>query len=207
MAMWTLWSVWLLPVPLLLQEQCYEQFATLMFPSLEGDQVPAGSRPFLERIKKGFGFIPNLFAVFSNSPILLEGYIGLDAVYNKARLSSAERQLVLLAASVVNECAYCTAAHSTLVKGMLKVPAAVVAAVRAQQPVADAKLDALVSLTRELVLRRGHVAQATIQSFLAAGYSNDQIGEVLIGVALKTISNYTHHLSPVEIDSASRAEA
>jgi len=30
---------------------------------------------------------------------------------------------------------------------------------------------------------------------------------VLIGVALKTISNYTHHLSPVEIDSAFKAEA
>jgi hypothetical protein len=57
------------------------------------------------------------------------------------------------------------------------------------------------------VLSRGHVAPATIQSFLNAGYRNDQIGEVLIGVALKTISNYTHHLSPVEIDSAFKAEA
>jgi uncharacterized peroxidase-related enzyme len=180
---------------------------TPIFPGLQGDQVPAGSRPLLEKVKKGFGFIPNLFAVFSNSPILLEGYIGLEATYSKGTLSPAERQLVLLTASVVNECAYCTAAHSTLAKGMLKVPAAVVTAVRAQQPVADAKLNALVNLTRELVVSRGHVAPATIQSFLSAGYRNDQIGEVLIGVALKTISNYTHHLSPVEIDSAFKAEA
>lgn len=47
-------------------------------------------------------------------------------------MSPAERQLVLLTASVVNECPYCTAAHSTIAKGMFKVPAAVVAAVRAQ---------------------------------------------------------------------------
>ena len=106
-------------------------------------------------------------------------------------MSAAERQLVLLTASVVNECAYCVAAHSTVSKDMLKVPATVVAAVRAGQPVADAKLNALVNLTRELVQSRGHVAAATIQSFLNAGYRNDQIGEVLIGVALKTISNYT----------------
>jgi uncharacterized peroxidase-related enzyme len=181
--------------------------ATLVFPSLQGDQIPAGSRPILEKVKKGFGFIPNLFAAFSNSPTLLEGYLGLDAVYSRATLSAAERQLVLLTASVVNECAYCVAAHSTLSKGMLKVPATVVAAVRAGQPVADAKLNALVNLTRELVQGRGHVATATIQSFLNAGYRNEQIGEVLVGIALKTMSNYTHHLSPVEIDSAFKAEA
>ncbi|MFM0395043.1 carboxymuconolactone decarboxylase family protein [Paraburkholderia phytofirmans] len=181
--------------------------ATQVFPALHDDQIPTGSLPFLEKVKKVFGFVPNLFAVFSNFPVLLEGYLALDAIYSKGTLSPAERQLVLLTASVVNECTYCTAAHSTVAKGMLKVPAAVVAAVRAQQPLADAKLNALVNLTRELVLARGHVATATIQSFLNAGYRNDQIGEVLIGVALKTMSNYTHHLSPVEIDSAFKAEA
>jgi len=181
--------------------------ATLILPKLQGDQVPAGSRPLLEKVQKGFGFIPNLYATFSNSPILLDGYVGLDAAFSRATLSPAERQLVLLTASVVNECAYCTAAHSTIAKGMLKVTGAVVSAVRAGQPVADAKLNALVNLTRELVQSRGHVAPETIQSFLKAGYRNDQIGEVLIGVALKTISNYTHHLSSVEIDSAFKAEA
>ncbi|MES1196594.1 MAG: carboxymuconolactone decarboxylase family protein, partial [Steroidobacter sp.] len=130
--------------------------ATPLFPSLQGDQVPVGSRPLLEKIKKGFGFIPNLFAAFSNSPTLLEAYLSLDATYSKATLSPAERQLVLLTASVANECAYCTAAQSTVAKGMLKVPATVVAAVRSGQPVTDSKLNALVSLTRELVQSRGH---------------------------------------------------
>jgi uncharacterized peroxidase-related enzyme len=181
--------------------------ATLIFPRLQDDQVPAGTRPLLEKVKKDFGFIPNLYAAFSNSPTLLEGYISLDATFSAATLSPAERQLVLLTASVVNECAYCTAAHSTVAKHMLKVPAAVVTAVRAGHPVEDAKLNALVNLTRELVLGRGHVPTATIQSFLNAGYRSDQIGEVLIGVALKTISNYTHHLSPMEIDAAFKAEA
>ncbi len=180
---------------------------TLIFPSLQGEEIPAGSRPLLEKVLKSFGFIPNLYAAFSNSPVLLEGYIALDAVFSKGTLSHAERQLVLLAASVVNECAYCAAAHSTVAKHMLKVPAAVVAAVRTGQPVADAKLDALVNLTRELVLSRGRVATATMESFLNAGYRNDQIGGLLIGVALKTISNYTDHLSPVEIDGAFKAEA
>lgn len=181
--------------------------AAPIFPRIQDDQVPAGSRPFVEKVKKSFGFVPNLFAAFSNSPVLLEGYLGLDAVYSKGTLSPAERQLVLLTASVVNECAYCTAAHSTVAKGMLHVPAAVIAAVRARQPVADAKLNALVNLTREVVQSRGHVGPATIQSFLEAGFNREQIGEVLVGVALKTMSNYTHHLSHVEIDAPFKAEA
>jgi uncharacterized peroxidase-related enzyme len=180
---------------------------TALLPSLTGDEVPAGSRPLLERVQKGFGFIPNLYAAFANSPVLLEGYINLDAAFGKATLSPAERQLVLLTASVSNECAYCVAAHSTVGKHMLKIPAAVVAAVRAGQPLDDAKLDALVNLARELVQGRGHVATSTTQSFLDAGYHNDQIGEVLIGIALKTISNYADHLSPVQIDDAFMGEA
>ncbi len=181
--------------------------AAAIFPRLQDDKVPAGSRAFLEKVKKAFGFVPNLFAAFSNSPVLLEGYLGLDATYSKGTLSASERQLVLLTASVVNECPYCTAAHSTVAKGPLHVPAAIIKAVRAGQPVADAKLNALVNLTRELVQGRGHVAPPTIQSFLDAGFHREQIGEVLVGIALKTMSNYTDHLSPVEIDSAFKAEA
>jgi len=109
--------------------------ATSVFPGVHGDEVPAASRPILEKVQKSFGFVPNLFASFANSPTLLEGCLTLDAVYSKASLSPAERQLVLLTASVADECAYCTAAHSTVAKGMLKVPGAVVAAVRAGQPV------------------------------------------------------------------------
>jgi len=43
-----------------------------VFPRLQDDQVPDGSRLLLEKVEKGLGFIPNLFAAFSNSPVLLE---------------------------------------------------------------------------------------------------------------------------------------
>ena len=55
--------------------------------------------------------------------------------------------------------------------------------------------------------KRGHVEAQTIENFLAAGYGKDQMLEVLIGVALKTISNYTDHISPNELDQAFRSES
>lgn len=178
---------------------------TLLQP-LTADTAPEAFRPILENIQKGFGFVPNLMATFAHSPTVLQGYLALDAVYEKGTFTPAERQLILLTASLANDCGYCIAAHSTVAKAFLKVPAETVAAVRAGKPLADARLDALVNYTRELVEKRGHVSEATLQKFLAAGYSAPQAMEVLLGVALKTISNYLDHWNPAPLDAAFAAE-
>ncbi len=177
-----------------------------LFSPLGVETAPEKSRPLLENIQKSFKFIPNLFGVFANSPVLLEGYLGLEKTFDKGSLSAVERPIVLLAASVENSCRYCTAAHSTLLKAFLHVPADVVSAVRSNLPVSDPKLNALVALTKEIVSERGHVRPEVMENFLAAGYRKDQILEVLVGVALKTMSNYLDHISPTELDPAFRSE-
>ena len=118
-----------------------------------------------------------------------------------------ERQVILLSASVANRCNYCIAAHSTLLKGPLHVPGEVVSAVRSNQTVSNPKLAALVALTKEMVTERGHVSAQVMDSFLAAGYRKEQVLEVLVGVALKTMSNYVDHISPTDLDPAFQAEA
>ena len=178
-----------------------------LFPILEPGRVPANSRPLLEQVKKSFGFVPNLFAVFANSPVLLEGYLALNAAYEKASLAPVERQLVLLAASLTNHCDYCTAAHSTVLKGMLHVSGDIVAAVRANRPLADRAHDALVNLARAMVVTRGDVTEQTLKAFFDVGYRPEQVAEVLVGVALKSLSNYTSHLSPPDIDTAFASES
>jgi len=177
-----------------------------LFAPLDLETAPEKSRPFLEKIKKAFKFIPNLFGTFANSPVLLEGYLGLESVFDKGTLSATERQLVLLAASVENECKYCTAAHSTILKSFMHVPAEVVSAVRARMPLPGSKANALVALTKQIVANRGRVSAQAIENFLAAGYRKDQVLEVLVGVALKTMSNYADHISPVELDHAFQSE-
>ena len=69
--------------------------SALLLPSLHGDDVPAESRPLLDKIKKGFGYVPNLFAAFANSPVLLGGYMSLDAAFENGTLTATERQLVI----------------------------------------------------------------------------------------------------------------
>jgi len=41
------------------------------------DDAPTASRPLLEAVKRQFGVVPNMFRLVSNSPVALEGYLGL----------------------------------------------------------------------------------------------------------------------------------
>jgi uncharacterized peroxidase-related enzyme len=167
--------------------------------------APEASRPILAAVRTAFGFVPNLIATFANSPTTLQGYTTLEGIWERGTLTSVERQLVLLTASTENACGYCSAAHATVAK-RLHVDARTVRAVRTGAPIADLRLNALVALTRELVAARGHARQKTIDAFLAAGYRAPQVLEVLVGIALKTISNYLDHINPSEIDAAFAAE-
>src|ERR1700756_4148628 len=178
-----------------------------LFAPLTVATAPEASRPMLERVQKSLGFLPNLMAIFANNATVLEGYLALDAVFEKGSFTPRERQIILLAASVENHCNYCVAAHSTLAKGALHTPAEVVAAVRDGTPVPDAKLNALVTLVKELVRERGYAKDKTIQKFLAAGYKKEQVMELLLGIALKTISNCVDHISPIPLDPAFAAES
>jgi alkylhydroperoxidase family enzyme len=49
---------------------------------------------------------------------------------------------------------------------------------------------------------RGYARQEVIQNFIDAGYRKEQVIELLVGIALKTISNYLDHLSPLPADQS-----
>ena len=168
--------------------------------------APEGSRETLANIQKGFGFIPNLMATFANSPAVLNGYLALDSFFQKTSFKAAEREIILLAASVENGCGYCTAAHSMIAKNMLKVPGELVANVRAGNLDSEERLTVLAATVRSIVGNRGHSPQPAIDRFLAAGFTNEQLLELLIGIALKTISNYTDHLFHPVLDAAFASE-
>jgi uncharacterized peroxidase-related enzyme len=170
------------------------------------ESAPQGSKATLRAIQERHGFIPNLLATFASSPALLKGYLALDAAWEKSSFSALERQLIFLAASVEHRCRYCIATHATALKG-LKVSSQCIQAVRNRGSLGNQRLDALVRLTREVVLERGFVAPRTRRKFVAAGFNEVALMEVLIGVALKVMSNYLDNLAPIAIDAAFRGEA
>ena len=55
------------------------------------ESAPALSRPLLEGIKRVFGFVPNLYAVFAESPAALQGALSIGEAYANSSLSPVEQ--------------------------------------------------------------------------------------------------------------------
>ncbi|AQQ28182.1 MULTISPECIES: carboxymuconolactone decarboxylase family protein [Burkholderia] len=169
------------------------------FPTYTIDNAPAASKASLEDTKRAFGFVPNLQAHMAESPALLAGYSALWDLFSKSTLTPHEQQVVYLTSNFENDCHYCMAGHSTLAK-MIKMDAGVIASLRAGTPLPDAKLEALHRFTTLMVRERGFVPDADVDAFLAAGYTRQNVLEVILGVATKVMSNYTNHIVHTELD-------
>lgn len=165
------------------------------------DSAPAASKPLLEGAKQAYGFVPNLLATMATAPALLEGYMTLAGIFDKSDLTETERQIILMTNNRLNGCVYCMAAHTMLSK-MGGVPADVIEALRNDTPIADAKLEALRQFAIVINQSRGWPSDGQIEALLAAGYSRQTVLEVILGTAVKTLSNYTNHVASTELDSA-----
>lgn len=178
----------------------------MKFPIHNIDNAPEESQPLLKAAKENFGFIPNLLGEFAESPAVLEGYLELNEIVGKTDFSPVEQQLAILAVSIENKCHYCSAVHSTILKNQLNVDEGIVNAVRHGDPVPDDKLNALVTYITKAVKNRGFVDETDLQSFINAGYTKQNVLEVNLIIALKTISNYTNHLADTPLDEGFKPE-
>lgn len=161
--------------------------------------APEATRDVLTQARRKFGFVPNLLGVMANAPSLLKAYLTVSSLFDESSLTPTERQVVLLAASAQNNCGYCVAAH-TVIASMQKVPGDVVEAIRSRQPIADGRLEALRRFVEETVETRGWPPEATRRRFFDAGFSESRELEVVLGIGMKTLSNYTNHLAGTALD-------
>jgi uncharacterized peroxidase-related enzyme len=163
------------------------------------DTAPAAARPALEAAKRQLGVAPNLFRVIANSPAALAGYLGLNAALAQGALDAKTRERIALAVAEVNGCGYCLAAHSYLGKTLAKLDAAEIAANRAGGST-DARAAAAVRFAVQVVEARGHVGDAELAAVRAAGFDDAQIIEIVLHVALNTLTNYVNEVAGTEID-------
>jgi uncharacterized peroxidase-related enzyme len=173
----------------------------LELPLHDETTAPEGSRKPLEATKDKLGFLPNVLRLLSNSPALLKSYQTLTQQFETTSLTPTERHVVLLTASRENGCTYCVAAHSVIAANA-GAPEEVIEAIRERRPIADPKLEALSRFTVSMVEARGWIDDADLRSFLDAGYDRQQVLDVLVGIGMKTLSNYANHLQHTPLDDA-----
>jgi uncharacterized peroxidase-related enzyme len=164
------------------------------------DTAPAASRPFLERAQAANGFLPNLVASLANAPTALETYLTVAEINGRSGLTLAERETVQITAAGIHGCGFCVAGHTAVALKKAQLDPALVEAIRAQQTLDDARLDAVAVFTRTVIATRGAVPDAALEAFRAAGFSDANALEVVLGVSLATLCNFANNLSQNELN-------
>jgi uncharacterized peroxidase-related enzyme len=163
------------------------------------EAAPQAAQPLLQAVNKQLGIVPNMFRTISNSPAALEGYLGLSGALAKGTLEPLTRQRIALAIAEVNGCDYCASAHTYLGKNLSKLPDAEIAANR-NGGSTDTKADAAVRFAVKLARLRGHPSDADVQAVKDAGYNDAQVIEIVLHIALNTLTNYVNETVKTEID-------
>jgi alkylhydroperoxidase family enzyme len=163
------------------------------------ESAPEKAKPLLEGSKKNMGMIPSLHAVMAEAPGLLEAYQTLHGLFTNTSFNANEQTGGWQTIKVENECHYCVPAH-TGIAHMMKVPGEITEALRNEAALPDDRLEALRTFTLAVVRKRGNVSKEDLQAFYEAGYKQQQVLEVILGVAQKTMSNYVNHIAETPID-------
>jgi uncharacterized peroxidase-related enzyme len=161
------------------------------------EDVSANNQTIFDNVQKGLGFVPNLYAYFGKNETALSDYLAFQN--RRSTLSGKEREVVNLITSQINGCRYCQSAHTALGK-MNGFTDEQILEIRNGSASFNRKLNQLAKFTRSVVENRGRATEESKEAFFEAGYTEANLIDVIIVVGDKTISNYIHNLTHLEID-------
>ena len=161
------------------------------------DNTSGQTKDLLTGIQKNYGFFPNLYGYMAEAPTTIEAYLALNDLVSKTSLTPAQQQVALLAVSVENACDFCTIAHRAMGK-MKQANAQTLTALSLNAEIDDPKDRALAAFARSVTKNRGRPSESEVKAFLDAGFTRQQIFEVILVVSIKTLSNYINHLTHPE---------
>ena len=159
---------------------------------------PAASQPLLEGVRKQLGGVPNMFRVIASSPAALEGYLGLGNALGRGKLDARTRARLALVVAEQNGCDYCLSAHTALGK-LARLDDAEMAASR-DAASSDPAAAAALRFAAQVVRQRGRVSDADLAAVRAAGHDDAAIVEIVLHVALNTLTNYVNTVAGTEVD-------
>jgi uncharacterized peroxidase-related enzyme len=160
--------------------------------------APAAARKLLQAAEARIGRLPNVLKMLANSPCALRGTLDLRAALGESSLSEATRRRITLAVSELNGCDYCLSANIYLGRESDLDDAELTANRNGASN--DMRADAAVRLAVKIARQRGHVTDADVAAFKAAGYTDAELVELVLQVALATITNYLNEVTGTEID-------
>ena len=163
------------------------------------ETAPEDSQPLLKGSIKAFGIIPNLHAVMAQSPAVLEAYQQLHALAQKSSFDKEQLTVVWQTINVEHNCKYCVPAH-TMIAGSMNVSGEISDALRDESELPTTELNVLRDTTLAIVRNRGIVSDSELATFYEAGFTKQQLLEIVLVLSQKVMSNYINHLADTPLD-------
>jgi uncharacterized peroxidase-related enzyme len=146
------------------------------------------------------GGVPNLFAALGHlAPATLAAVLNAEGALAASSLGKQDLETIKLLVSEQTGCEYCVAAHVMLGK-MTGLSADALRAIRAAQPTGDAKRDALVRFVLNLQNTSGTIGENEFDAIRAAGYTDTQLAEISLAIALTIFTNTFNRINDTDVD-------
>lgn len=170
-----------------------------MFAVHTPETAPEGARRTIEATTKQFGYLPEAVARLASSPELLNGFLQLNAQFEKSTLDPLAREVIVMTIATRNACHVCVAMHTAKLTGMAAEPE-VIAALRESKPLADERLEAVRAFTLEVIATAGAVGDEALRAFTAHGFTTRNALEVVLGIGAYTLSTLANRMTDAPLD-------
>lgn len=165
------------------------------------DTAHSDAKARIEAVQQANGFVPNLIGVLANSPQALQMYQEVGKMNGQNSLTPEEIEVVQITAAAHNGCGFCVAGHTKISKMKLKMDENVLNALRNRTDIdGNEKYQALAKFTMQLIDSRGKVSDDELAQFKQAGYTDQSVLDVIMGVALATLCNYANNVAKTDIN-------
>ena len=146
------------------------------------------------------GGVPNLFAALGHlAPATLNAALDAEGALASSSLSKQDLETIKLLVSEHTGCDYCVAAHVMLGK-MTGLSPETLGQIRAGRPTGDAKRDALIRFVLTLHSTRGTISESAVDAIRAAGYSDTQLAEISLAIAMTIFTNTFNRINDTDVD-------
>ena len=165
-------------------------------PSLE--QIPEDLRNRILEIQKKTGFVPNVFLTLAHRPEELRAFMAYhDTLMDgDSGLSKAEREMIVVATSALNDCQYCVIAHGAILRIRARSPLiSDQVAINYQKADLTMREDAMIEFALKVASSSGALSDEDIAKVRAQGFSMEDVWDIGAITAFFALSNRMANLT------------
>jgi uncharacterized peroxidase-related enzyme len=168
------------------------------FPVPEIKNLPDDIAGRILAVQEKVGFVPNVFLVLAHRPDEFRAFLAYhDALMEKeGGITSAEREMIVVATSGANGCQYCVVAHGSILRILSKNPlVADQVAINYRKADISPRQKAMLDFAMKVALKSAEVNDNDIAALKVHGFGDEDVWDIGAIAAFFALSNRMANLT------------